>query len=83
MAHASFLRESDKAGLSPFFPLTCFPDRAHAEYHVFELQQRSSCNIIHKMNFHEIETKLKIEKGKSKLKPIESRNELDYLMSDD
>ena len=46
MAAESFTRESEKAGLSPFFPLICFPDRAHAEYHVYDLQQRSSSNIM-------------------------------------
>jgi len=35
MAAESFTRESEKAGLSPFFPLTCFPDRNHAEYYVY------------------------------------------------
>jgi hypothetical protein len=46
MAADSFTRESEKAGLSPFFPLTCFPDRNHAEYHIYDLQQRSSNNIL-------------------------------------
>jgi len=46
MAADSFTRESEKAGLSPFFPLTCFPDRNHDENHVYDLQQRSSNNIL-------------------------------------